>query len=174
MKFRSALIVMMLAAACASTQQPGKLTDPQIAMVMRVVNLSEVREGELARDKAAGTAVRDFAQTMINEHDAQNNKAEAALSAKDINSEDTALSRQLDAASGAAADRLRALSGAAFDRAYMDREVEAHQNALNLIDTKLMPNARNKLVKQQLTALRTLVETHLTRAKQIQASLPAA
>jgi len=169
MKFR-AVAAIMLIAGCASMQS-GKLTDPQIAMMMRVINLGEIREAQVARDKTANTTVRDFAQMMINDHEAQNNKAEAAMSAKDVNSEDTQMSRQLDAQSGAATDHLRGLSGAALDRAYIDREVEAHQSALNIIDTQLVPNARKKIVKDQLTDLRKLVETHLTRAKQIQASL---
>ncbi|HJT16267.1 MAG TPA: DUF4142 domain-containing protein [Thermoanaerobaculia bacterium] len=170
MKFRAAA-AMILIAGCASTQS-GNLTDPQIAMMMRVINLGEIREAQVARDKTANTTIRDFAQMMINDHEAENNKAEAAMSAKDVNSEDTPESRQLDAESGAATDRLRALSGAALDRAYIDRQVQAHQNALNLIDKQLVPNARKKIVKEQLTDLRKLVETHLTRAKQIQASLP--
>jgi putative membrane protein len=170
MKFRSFVAVMLLA-GCASSPGSGNLTDRQIAMVMRVMNLSEVREGEIARDKSGNATVREFAQMMINEHDAQNNKAEAELARADINSEDTTMSRQLDASSGAAADRLRGLTGAALERAFIDREVEAHQSALNLIDSSLIPNARKKVVKDQLTALRNLVESHLTRAKQIQASL---
>jgi putative membrane protein len=170
MKFRS-VIAMMLLAGCASAPTGGKLTDPQIAMVMRVLNLGEVRESEIARDKTASAAVREFAQMMINDHEAQSNKAEAELARVDINSEDTTVSRQLDATSGAATDRLRGLSGEAFDRAYMDREVEAHQSALNLIDTQLVPNARKKQVKEQLTALRKLVDAHLTRARQIRLNL---
>jgi len=170
MKFRS-LVAVLLLAGCASSPGSGKLTDRQIAMVMRVMNLSEVREGEIARDKSGNATVREFAQMIINEHDAQNNKAEAELLRADINSEDTTMSRQLDASSGAAAERLRGLSGAALDRAYIVREVEAHQAALSVIDASLMPNARKKVVKDQLTALRKLVESHLARAKQIQGTL---
>ena len=170
MKFRM-LLAMLLIAGCSSMQS-GKLTDPQIAMMMRIINLGEIRESQVARDKTANTTVREFAQTMINDHEAENNKAESAMSAKDVNSEDTPMSRQLDAQSGAATDRLRALSGAALDRAYIDRQVDAHQGGLKLIDTQLIPNARKKVVKDELTDLRKLVEKHLTRAKQIQSSLP--
>src|ERR1041385_8865609 len=118
MKFRAVAAVILIA-GCASMQS-GKLTDPQIAMMMRVINLDEIREAQVARDKAANTTVRDFAQMMINDQEAENNKAEAAMSQKDVNSEDTTQSRQLGAQSGAATERLRALSGAALDRAYID------------------------------------------------------
>jgi putative membrane protein len=109
---------------------------------------------------------------MVTEHTAQNNKAESELSKANVESADTVLSRQLDAESGVVTERLRGLTGTAFDRAYIDREVDAHQSLLTLIDSKLTPHARKRVVKEQLTELRTMVEKHLARAKQIQGSLP--
>src|SRR5712692_315262 len=170
MKLLSAVAISLLA-SCATMQQRN-LTDSEIAMVMRVANLGEVREGELARTKATDTAVREFASMMVTEQTAQNNKTESELAPVDVASADSDLSRQLDAASGATTDRLRALSGPAFDRAYIDRQVDAHQSLIALIDSKLMPSARKRQVRDQLTALRALADKHLTRAKQIQGSLP--
>jgi len=165
------LLALMLIAGCSTTQQQ-KLTDSDIAMIMRVANIGEVREGELARTKATDTSVRDFAIMMVTEHTAQNNKAESELARVDVASSDTETSRQLDAESGATTERLRALSGTGFDRAYIDRQVSAHQSLISMIDSRLMPHARKKQVKEQLTDLRKLADTHLTRAKQIQGSLP--
>jgi putative membrane protein len=121
-------ILAITVAGCTSTSQ-RPLTDSEIAMIMRVVNLSEAREGQLARDKATDPAVRDFAAAMFTEHTAQNSKAESELAKVDIPSEDTDLSR------------------------------------------KLMPAAHKKAVREQLKELRTLVDKHLARAKQIQGSL---
>jgi putative membrane protein len=170
MKFRMLPAVLLLA-GCATTQQQN-LTDSDIAMIMRVANIAEVREGELARSKTTDNSVREFAIMMVTEHTAQNNKAESELARVDIASSDTDLSRQLDAESGTTTERLRALSGAAFDRAYIDSQVSAHQSLISMIDSKLMPHSRKKAVKEQLTELRKLADTHLTRAKQIQGSLP--
>jgi putative membrane protein len=141
-------------------------------MVMRVANLSEAREGELAREKAADPAVRDFGAAMVTEHSAANSKAESELAKAYITSEDSPLSRQLDAESGTAADRLRNLTGRAFDRAYIDRQVQVHQSLLNLIDTRLKPSAHKTVLKNQLTEMRKAVEQHLTRARQVAAALP--
>ena len=171
MKFQ-VLVTVALVAGCATAPQQQKLTDPQIAMVMRVLNLAAVREGELARDKSGNATIRDFGLKMVNDHTAQNNKAEAELSRADIASEDTPLSRQIDAGSGTATERLRGMTGAGFDRAYIDRQVEAQQYALNLVDSTLTPHARKKVVKEQLAELRKLVDGHLASVKQIQASLP--
>ncbi len=55
------VVAIALLASCATMQQRN-LTDSEIAMVMRVANLGEVREGELARSKATDTAVRVLAR----------------------------------------------------------------------------------------------------------------
>jgi putative membrane protein len=166
------LMAVLLLAGCATAPQQQTLRDSDIAMVMRVANLGEVREGELARTSASAASVRDFGIMMVTEHSAQSSKAESELAKANIESTDTDLSRQLDAASGAAADRLRALTGAAFDRAYIDRQVDAHQSLISLIDSRLMPSAHKKVAKDQLTELRTLADKHLARAKQIRDALP--
>src|SRR3981081_3223685 len=109
MKFRMLLAVMLLA-GCATTQ-PQKLTDSDIALIMRVANLGQGRGGAPARSKTTDTAVRDCAVMMVTEHTAQNNKAESQLAIANVASSDTDLSRQLDAESGAVTDQLRPLSG---------------------------------------------------------------
>jgi putative membrane protein len=158
--------------ACRSSSDRARLTDPEVAMVVRVSNLSEVREGQLARDKATDTAVRDFAQMMITDHTAASNKAEADLARAGIPSEDSQLSRQIDANSGTATDSLRAAaSGRDFDRAYMDRQIEAHRYILGVIDQTLVPNAHSKALKTVLAEMRKTVQDHLTRAQQIQSNL---
>src|SRR2546427_5240191 len=167
-----AIAVLMLLAACASSSDRAKLTDPEVAMVVRVANLGEVREGQLARDKATDTAVRDFAQMMVTDHTAASNKAEADLARAGIPSEDSQLSRQIDASSGTVTESLRAsAAGRDFDRAYMNRQVEVHRTILGVIDQTLVPNARAKALKTVLTDMRKTVQDHLTRAQQIQSNL---
>ena len=172
MKFRTFVGLAAVVLGACSTTSPNKLTDPQIAMVMRIMNLSEVREADLARQKATDAAVRDYANRMFTEHSAQSSKQDAALSEADVPAEDTPVSRQLDSSSGVAVDRLSALAGAAFDRAYIERAVQAHQDYLTMIDSRLTPAAHKKALRQQLTDLRNLEDKHLTRAKEIEAKLP--
>ena len=166
------LILSLALMACRSSSDRTRLTDPEIAMVIRVSNLSEVREGQLARDKATDAGVRDFAQMMVTDHTAASNTAEADLARAEIPSDDSQLSRQIDASSGAATEVLRAsAAGRDFDRAYMTRQVEVHQYILGVIDQTLDPNAHSKALKKVLTDMRKTVQDHLTRAQQIQPNL---
>lgn len=175
-------LAFLLAAACGSTQnmttngtagaQRVRLEDDrEVAMVLRVANLGEVREGNVARTRAASQDVKNFAAMMVTDHTAAEDKAEAELTKAEISFVDTDLSRNLDAESGRAAERLSALSGAAFDRAYMDRQIEVHRTVLQTIDASLMPQARNRRLRDVLTEMRKTVQTHLERAQQIRGTL---
>src|ERR1700694_4789466 len=174
MKRRLILSIALLVpfVGCRSSSDHTRLTDPEVAMVVRVSNLSEVRDGRLARSKGTDAAVRDFAQMMVTDHTAASNTAEADLARAGIPSEDSQLSRQIDASSGTATESLRAsAAGRDFDRAYMNRQVEVHQYILGVIDQTLVPRAHAKALKKVLTDMRKTVQDHLTRAQQIQPNL---
>jgi putative membrane protein len=176
MKRMLALVTVALCTACASNSGPVQSTarldgDPEVAMVIRVANLGAVREAELARTRAGSAAVKDFANMMVNEHTAAEDKAETALLKAELPFKDSDLSRQLDAESGNAAQSLSILNGADFDRAYLDRQIQALQKVLDTTDSTLVPRARHKALKQVLTELRTTMQQHLEKAKQVRAGL---
>ncbi|MCU1346997.1 MAG: hypothetical protein JWO56_27 [Acidobacteria bacterium] len=180
-------LAAMVCAACATNSSttattPGMsgsaiasrerlVDDREVAMVVRVANLGEVREGSVARTKATAPSVKDFATMMVNDHKAAEDKAEATLMKADLPFVDSDLSRRLDAESGAAAQSLAGLSGDAFDRAYMDRQVAVHTEVLQIIDGTLIPKARNKRLREVLTETRTTVQGHLDKAKGVRAAL---
>ncbi|MCU1228553.1 MAG: hypothetical protein JWO97_1437 [Acidobacteria bacterium] len=172
MKKMALLVLVTLATSCLTSYQPKHLTDPEIAMVMRVANLGEVREGNVARTKAADAAVREFAVMMVNEHTEGNVKTEEALAKKEIPSDDSNTSRELDVASATAADSLRATpEGPAFDRMYMDRQVSVHENLLSMIEKTLLPAARASVVKTALNDMKKTVTKHLEKARQVRSAL---
>src|SRR5260221_14421036 len=95
--------------------------DPEVAMVLGVANLAEVREGNFARDRATAQGVKDFASMMATEHTQAVTKTENALAKKEIPSADSDLSRKIDAEPGKSVEALRTRTGADFHRAYLDR-----------------------------------------------------
>lgn len=185
MKRLGLLLGAMLCAACAtnsntagspgitgSATAPVRLEDDrEVAMVVRVANMGEVREGSVARTGATAQAVKDFAAMMVNDHKAAEDKAEAALTKAELPFVDSDLSRRLDAESGAAAESLANLTGDAFDRAYMDRQIAAHTEVLQTIDSTLLPKARNKELRAVLTEMRATVTAHLEKARQVRGAV---
>ena len=145
--------------------------DPEVAMVLSVSNLVEIREGDLARDRATSKAVKDFASAMASEHALEASKTQNALARKEIPSADSELSRQIDTDSGKAVEYLRRLSGPDFDRAYMDRTIAFHRDLLDTIDKTLKPSAKNKVVITAVDETRAAEQKDLERAEAIRKTL---
>lgn len=156
-------------AAAAPTAAP---TDAQIAHIAVTANAIDSAAGELARQKGTAREVKDFGQTMVNDHGAVNRQAVALATKLGVTPEDNETSRGLKASADQATASLQGMSGAAFDRAYIDNEVTYHQTVLDALDKTLIPNAQNAELKALLQQVRPNVDAHLQRAKSIQASLP--
>ena len=164
----------LVAMGCVHLNRASDATafrDPEVGMVLRVANLAEMREGDLARDRAASQAVKDFASAMASEHAQASSKTENELARKEIPSADSDLSRQIDTESGKTVEALRARTGADFDRAYMDRTVAFHRYLIDTIDKTLKPAAKNKVVVTALDETRATAQKDLTKAEEIRKGL---
>ena len=60
------------------------------------------------------------------------------------------------------------LSGDALDKAYVDREVKAHEAMLGAIDNRLLPAAKSDDVRRSLVELRAEATAHLAQAQGVQ------
>jgi len=67
--------------------------------------------------------------------------------------------------------KLNTLKGAAFDKAYVDHEVDYHQQVIDAIDKTLIPSAQNADLKALLVKVRPAFIAHLDHAKQLQSTL---
>jgi putative membrane protein len=66
---------------------------------------------------------------------------------------------------------LEQLSGPAFDRAYVEKQVMAHQNALATLDRLLAQNNLSTDLRAMLVTQRQSVAMHLQMAQQLRASM---
>lgn len=146
----------------------GSLTDPQIAGVLEAVNLGEVQQAHLAREKATEPDVRSYADMMMTGHEQVARQQAQVLDQQGITPQESDLSRQLRMQSQQQEQQLSQLTGPDFDRAYMQAQVRAHQDALNLLDQKLIPNASDPAYRAYLEQVRGHIQQHLSQAQQIQ------
>ena len=147
------------------------INDAQIAHIVVTANTVDSAAGQLAKTKGASKAVKDFGQTMVNDHSGVNKQAVALATKLNVTPEDNDTSRQLKSGGDANLAKLQGLSGAAFDKAYIDNEVTYHQTVLDAIDKTLIPNAQNAELKALLVKVRPAIAAHLERAKSIQSAL---
>ena len=146
-------------------------TDAQIAMIVVVADTVDVDYGKLALEKTRNQAVKEFAETMIRDHTAVNDKAIALAKTLGVTPEESDTSKSLKSNGKKELAKLKALTGAEFDKAYVDNEVSYHEAVIGLLDKTLIPNTRNAELKSLIESGRPIFVAHLEHAKKLQASL---
>ena len=145
--------LMALTSGCATVGGfGGGGSDGEVAQVFMTANAGEVQTGQLATNEAQNASVRQFAQRMVAEHAATNQRTEAVLDDRNLAPVPTDASRALQQNTQATVEALRTYDGAAFDRAYMQSQVAMHEYTLNTLDDVLIPAAGNRDLEQLLVA----------------------
>ncbi len=165
-----------VAQAQAQTAKPGASApnDAQIADVVVVANQADVDAGKLARTHSKDPAVKQFADTMIRDHEAANKQAKALVRKLGVKPEPSDTSRSLRKEDKENLAALKALEGSAFDKAYVEHEVAYHEQVIDAVKSTLLPNAKNPQLKALIEKDAPVFEAHLQHAKQLQSRLASA
>lgn len=152
-----------------------KLTDAEIAAIVKAANTGELEQAKLAKTKTKNKHVKDFAAMMVKDHTDMIKSGDALCKKAGIEPKDNEISAHMTDEAKTTLELLKGTAkGADFDKAYIDAQVNAHTQVLDSIDKKLMPNVQNPDLKAELERARPKVEVHLGQAKEIQAMLAGA
>lgn len=168
---RCAILVagtLLVSAGIASAQN---VNDAQIASIVVTANQVDIDAGKLASSKAANPEVKKFGQLMVTDHTGVNKSATDLVKKLKVTPEDNATSKSIKSGGDENLAKLKKLRGAEFDKAYVDHEVEYHQQVLDAVDKTLIPSAQNAELKALLVKVRPAFVAHLEHAKQVQSSL---
>src|SRR5687768_15787749 len=105
-------------AQAAAPAPASTVTDPQIAAIVVAANQVDIDAGELAKERATDSRVKEFAQRMITDHTGVNTAATELVTRLGVTPEPNAISQQLTQGGEQNLAALRGQSGAAFDGAY--------------------------------------------------------
>lgn len=145
--------------------------DAQIAKIVVVADTVDVNYAKAAVKKTSNKEVKTFAETMIRDHSAVNEKAIALAKKLGVTPEDSATSKSLEENGKTELKKLKELSGAEFDKKYVDNEVTYHEAVIGVLDKMLIPNVKNAELKALLESGRPIFVTHLGHAKMLQKEL---
>lgn len=159
------------AAASAMAQSTVKLTDPQIADVAYTAGQIDIEQAIDALKKAHNKAVRSYAEEMIRDHLAVNNKVLALLDKLKLTPEGNDTSTSMYKEAHLKREELRALSGTAFDKAYADNEVAYHESVNGALESTLIPAAQNSQLKRLLETALKIFQGHQKRAEELVSEL---
>ncbi len=164
MKIKSSLMAMGLAVslfhATAFAQSPAELNDLEIAHVAYVADNIDIRYAHLALAISKNPEVREFANTMIRDHEAVNEQALALLKKLNAQPQDNFLSKSLQINAEKLIDEMSKLRGDEFDKRYAANELAYHKAVNDLVENAFIPNIENAEVKALFEAGLQIFKAH--------------
>jgi len=137
--------------------------------------LAEVELGKMAAQKASNSQVKQFAQKMVTDHSAANDKLTAIAQQQNLKPEGTKGTPPLepDKDAKAKSEQLAQMSGPDFDRAYMKQMVEDHQKTVGLFRQEI-DTGKSEQVKGLAKEMLPTIEEHLKMARSLSEQIQAA
>ncbi len=170
-KTLATVVITVFTSVCGFAQDTPQLTDPQIAKVAVVANQIDIDYAKLAIDRSKNPEVREFANTMINDHSAIIKQAVALVTKLGVVPQNNAVSESLLKQADETTKTLKAAKGKAFDEAYINNEVAYHKAVIGAVKTLLIPQSQNAELKALLETALPILETHLHHAEMAQSKI---
>lgn len=155
----------------AQTQATPQVTDPEIASIVIAANQIDVNYGKVALNKTTNADAKQFAQTMIKDHESLIKATKELAEKLGVTPKDNAITQSLLKGEKENMAKFAKLKGKAFTKAYIDNEVAYHDAVINTVKNVLIPQAKNDELKQTLISVSPLLEHHLEMAKMAQAKI---
>jgi putative membrane protein len=172
--FSSSLLIV---SSCSDHSKPThavqeqQLGESQIINIMMTVDKGEIAAAQEATKKKVMPSVDLYAKYLIQQH--QRNLEALTQLAKQLGIEpkESVISNSIAISGKHDLKTLGELQDKAFDKGFIDTMVKEHQEGLELIDTKLLPQTKNTQLKAFVEQFRNMVSDHLEKGLQIQRTL---
>ncbi len=151
----------------------GSMNESTIMGTINTSNAAEIGTSELAKERAANSEVKSFANDMITGHQAMQKEADMLATRLNVIPQPAGTADQMQQMVAATVDTLKTLDGAQFDQKYMAFQVQSHQTTLDNL-RRFETATTNADLKAMITKAIPAVQGHLERAQKIESSLSGA
>lgn len=166
MRGTPALAALVLSAVAVGAQG-AKPNDAQIAHIAYTAGQIDIKAAELALQKSKNKEVRAFAEDMVRDHKAVNEKALGLVKKLHVTPEDNDTSKSLVKQADEKEASLKKLNGDAFDKAYAENEVSYHKTVNDALENTLIPSASNPELKDLLRTGLKIFQGHEQHAEHV-------
>ena len=153
-------LMLIIASAAAFAAAP----DASFYKTLAQGGIAEVEAGKLAQQKGADPKVKDFGAMMVKDHSAANEQLKALAAGKGIDLPGSSSTSQM-----ATKAKLELLSGGTFDKSYVEDQVKAHRDTVELLK-KEIATGQDPDAKAFAQKVLPTVESHLHAINQIAAA----
>lgn len=157
--------------AAFAAAESASLTDANIAAIVVAANDIDIKAGKLAQKQAESADAKGLGDMMVRDHEAVNQQAKDLVTKLKVTPQDNDLSKKLRADADKTYAGLKAKKGADFDRAYTANEIGYHEAVISVVETQLIPGAKNAELKALLQQVLPALQAHLAHAKHVQSQL---
>ena len=170
-RLSAAIAAFYMLSGAGGAQAAAKPTDPQIAHIAYTAGQLDIEAAKQAISKSTNKDVRAFAEDMMRDHAAVNDKALALVKKLNVTPEDNDTSRALTKQAAEKRAELSKLDGAEFDKAYIANEVAYHKTVNGALATTLIPSASNPELKSLLQTGLKIFQGHQQHAEEVAVAL---
>jgi putative membrane protein len=162
-----AAMALSAAAQLHANEAPaeGQISPRNFVEEASAKGVAEIETAKLALEKGTTDDVKEFAQTMVEDHTAANKELTALAQQKELE-----VSTEAELINKAKAMILQLRGEKSFDKAYMNNQVMAHQQTIELFQKAISAEDAEIAAFAQKTLPK--LEHHLKMAEQINAQLP--
>ena len=153
-------LMLIIASAAAFAAAP----DASFYKTLAQGGIAEVEAGKLAQQKGDDPKVKDFGAMMVKDHSAANEQLKALAAGKGIDLPGSSSTSQM-----ATKAKLEVLSGGTFDKSYVEDQVKAHRDTVELLK-KEIATGQDPDAKVFAQKVLPTVESHLHAINQIAAA----
>lgn len=133
MTYQISILAAALVAAGAITPAMAADTTPDFLHTAAVANRFEIDSSKIAVERTSNSAVKEFAQKMIDDHMATAGKMQDAV--KSAGLDPKMVPDVLDDSHQKMIDKLKKADAKDFDKEYIDAQADAHKDAVDLFDS---------------------------------------
>jgi predicted outer membrane protein len=157
-------------AALAAGTETAEIAMDLIAPI-RATSAVMVEFGNIGAERSEREDVRQLAATVATDHRAVVQVLDSVAAVRGVSTDPTAAAAELANSVRMAHAGLAALEGSEFDLTFIRAQVESHRQFLDRIELELVPAATSSEMQIMLSDVRAMEAAHLTRARQILASI---
>lgn len=160
-------VILILLSASVYAQSEDSLNDAEIADIAVTANQIDIDYAEIALERSRNDEVRNFAETMIRDHNAVIEQAVELVTELGVTPMENDLSSQLKEDAGDTKVMLRDKNRRSFDEVYIENEIAYHEAVIDVVRDVLIPQATNPELKELLESVLPSLQAHLDHANMV-------
>ena len=157
-------------ASAGATTPVGAMDASGVLSQVAIANQTEIQQGQAAAKKATEPTVKQFAAQIARDHKANAKQLEQLATKVGATLADSGAQVATESQS-ATMGELDGKTGKDYDQAFIDTQIQAHEQNIDKIRNQLLPASDNPEVREYLQQTAAAMEGHLASAKQLKQDL---